>query len=330
MGFERGRHRQDFEFKAAGRIAALQSEMDSHVAAVHSLQSFCSATESVSRREFAVFAQNVHSAHSFPKAIQALEWIPLVTADQRAGYEAAIQAEGFNGFSIHERDMDGVLIPAKDRPEYFPVTYVEPYSGNEAALGFDLGSNPSRHAALREARDSGNPVATQRIILVQEVANQYGFMVFIPVYQTGSMTTTVRQRRQALAGFALGVFRVDDLVNGAWNQAGLQPLSGEDRLLFFDRSAPEGTQALSTLGNSESGAVDPGQLAFTGSLSIGGRVWEATVTSPRQSVLTIWQPWSALMAGLSLTIIVLAYLLLAMQRESRTQLMVEQRTRELS
>jgi hypothetical protein len=144
------------------------------------------------------------------------------------------------------------------------------------------------------------------------------------------MTTTVRQRRQALAGFALGVFRVDDLVNGAWNQAGLQPLSGEDRLLFFDRSAPEGAQALSTLGNSESGAVDPGQLAFTGSLSIGGRVWEATVTSPRQSVLTIWQPWSALMAGLSLTIIVLAYLLLAMQRESRTQLMVEQRTRELS
>jgi signal transduction histidine kinase len=47
-------------------------------------------------------------------------------------------------------------------------------------------------------------------------------------------------------------------------------------------------------------------------------------------VITIWQPWSALMAGLSLTVIVLAYLLLAMQRESKTQLLVEQRTRELS
>ena len=223
-----------------------------------------------------------------------------------------------------------MLIPAEERSEYFPVTYLEPYSGNETALGFDLGSNPSRYAALREARDSGNPVATQRIVLVQEVANQFGFLVFIPVYQTGSVTTTVQQRRQALAGFALGVFRVDDLVNGAWNKAGLQPLSGEDRLLLFDRSAPEGAQALSTLGNSETGAVDPGPLAFTDSLTIGGRVWEATVTSPRQSVLTIWQPWSALMAGLSLTVIVLAYLLLAMQRESRTQLMVEQRTRELS
>jgi signal transduction histidine kinase/CHASE1-domain containing sensor protein len=330
LGFERGRQRQDFEFKAAGLVAALQSEMDSHVAAVHSLQSLYSATESVSRQEFAVFARNERSAHSSHKAIQALEWIPLVTANERAGYEAAIQAEGFSGFSIHERDTEGVLIPARERSEGFPVTYVQPYSGNEAALGFDLASNPSRYAALREARDSGNPVATQRIVLVQEVSDQFGFLVFIPVYRTGSVTTTVQQRTEALAGFALGVFRIGDLVNSAWNKAGIQPQTGENSLFLFDRSAPEGFQALSALGDSETGAVDPGQLTFTDILSIGGRVWEATVTSPRQSVLAIWQPWSALMAGLSLTVIVVAYLLLAMQRESRTQLLVEQRTWELS
>jgi hypothetical protein len=71
-------------------------------------------------------------------------------------------------------------------------------------------------------------------------------------------------------------------------------------------------------------------LAYIDSLSVGNRIWEANFTAPRQSLLAIWQPWSALSAGLSLTIIVLAYLLLAMQRETRTRLVVEQRTRELS
>ncbi len=329
LGSERGRNRQDFEFKSAGRLAALQAEMDSHVAAVHSLQSLYSATESVSRNEFGVFARNEFSTHPTHAPIQAMEWIPLVTVDERDTFEAAVRAEGFNEFTILERRTDGALGPASERKEYFPVTYIEPFPGNEAALGFDLASNPSRYAALREARDSGNAVATQRIVLVQEVGDQFAFLVFVPVYRIGLPVETLPQRRDALAGFALGVFRIGDLINNAWDNAGLQPLTGDNKLFLFDRSAPEGSQALS-MPPGETGAAQSGSLAFTGALNIGGRVWEATITASGQSLFGIWQPWSALLAGLSLTTIVLAYLLLAMQRESKTRLLVEQRTRELS
>ena len=284
LGSEGGRHRQVFEFKAAGRVAALQAEMDSHVEAVHSLQSLYSATESVSRQEFSVFAGNEFSTHT---AIQALEWVPLVKAEERAGYEAAVQAEGFSGFTILERQDDEVLTPAIERPEYFPVTYVEPYLGNEAALGFVLASNPSRYAALREARDSGNPVATQRIVLVQEVADQFGFLLFTPVYQRGVLTSTMQQRSEALSGFALGVFRIGDLVSSAWEKAGVPPLTGYDELALTDRSAPEGSQTLLTPGETPHGTTRSADLAFNDSLNIGGRVWDATMTTSSQSVLTI-------------------------------------------
>ena len=52
VGFERDRHQHEFESKAASRVAALQSEVISHIDVVHSLQSLYSATESVSRSDF--------------------------------------------------------------------------------------------------------------------------------------------------------------------------------------------------------------------------------------------------------------------------------------
>ena len=64
------------------------------------------------------------------------------------------------------------MAPAGIREEYFPVYYVEPRRGNEAAIGYDLASNPTRKQALDQARDSGEMTATGRITLVQETGLQ--------------------------------------------------------------------------------------------------------------------------------------------------------------
>ena len=331
LGFERDRHQQEFDSRSAGRIGALQTEINAHVAVLHSLDSFYSASGSVNRQQFGEFAKNELESYPTPRAIQALEWIPLVTSDERAEFESAVQAEGFAGFAINEQQPDGPLVPAGERLEYFPVNYIEPFTGNEAAHGFDLASNPSRLAALNVARLSGEAVATQRISLVQEQKDQFGFLLFAPAYKKEMPLSTPQQRSDALSGFVLGVFRVDDMVHGAWASSRLLPLAADDGFFLIDRSAPEGSQALMTLaGGGEASEIEPGQLAYTSTLSVGGRIWEARITTLKQPLLSIWQPWSALSAGLSLTIIVLAYLLLAMQRETRTQLLVEQRTRELS
>ena len=107
------------------------------------------------------------------------------------------------------------MVRAGSRPEYFPVYFVEPYATNEAALGFDLATNPARREALTRARDTGDIVATARVVLVQEKIGQYGFLLFDPLYRKGASLNTPEQRRANLVGFVLGVFRIPDVVETA-------------------------------------------------------------------------------------------------------------------
>jgi len=70
------------------------------------------------------------------------------------------------------------MVPAARRAEYFPVYYVEPYAGNELALGFDLASNSARQAAINRSRNTGKLTATARVTLVQDREKQNGVVVF--------------------------------------------------------------------------------------------------------------------------------------------------------
>ena len=101
------------------------------------------------------------------------------------------EKDGLTGFNITEKSKQGIMVPAGLREEYFPVYYVTPLKGNEKALGFDLGSNAVRLAALEKARDSGELVVSGRIKLVQETGNQYGVLAFLPRYRNGVLPDTV-------------------------------------------------------------------------------------------------------------------------------------------
>jgi hypothetical protein len=56
-------------------------------------------------------------------------------------------------------------------------------------------------------------VATERIALVVETGTQAGFLIFIPVYGPEMPLKTVEQRRLALRGFVVGVFRAGDVID---------------------------------------------------------------------------------------------------------------------
>ena len=132
------------------------------------------------------------------------------------------------------------MVRAGPRKEYFPVYYVEPYKGNEIALGFDLASNPIRLKALNLSRDTGELVATARITLVQETSDQFGFMAFKPVYRKGAPINSVEDRRENLQGFALGVFQIGDILKRALMD--LEPCGIHVQL--SDISAPRGERFL--------------------------------------------------------------------------------------
>src|SRR5206468_3801133 len=105
----------------------------------------------------------------------------------------------------------GEVVRAAARDVYFPVYFLEPYQGNEAALGFDLASEPIRLEALDRARDSGEVAVTAKVALVQDVTRQSGLVVVVPIYNKNQALETVEQRRAALRGFVTGVVRVGDV-----------------------------------------------------------------------------------------------------------------------
>ncbi|HEY9639507.1 MAG TPA: CHASE domain-containing protein [Coleofasciculaceae cyanobacterium] len=263
----------------------------------------------VSRQDFADFVRRSLQTYS---GIQALEWAPLVPQTQRLAYEQTVQSEGYPGFKITELGGDGSLVRAAERPYYVPVTYLEPLVGNESALGYDLHSNITRAAAIAQARDTGNITTTGRIRLVQENRDQFGFLMFLPVYQNHQTPSLPALRRQRFTGVLLGVFRVSDVV-----EESLQGLQYEIDFTIYDRSADPAEQFLgrydaarkqvTTLKDklpptSTQPILCPSVQDCTQTLSIGQRQWSIAFSpSIHYAVDTQYGAIATLVTGLLLT-----------------------------
>jgi GAF domain-containing protein/CHASE1-domain containing sensor protein len=319
-GWERERIRLDFETRAMHLAVPIERSVQESIEGLRAISSFLEASGTIGRRQFEAFAKREVAEHP---SIQALEWVPRVRDSERAAYEAAARREGSPDFQITERSSQGQMIRRARRAEYFPVSYVEPFKGNEIALGFDLASNPARLEALERARDTGALAATSRIVLVQETGEQFGFLIFMPIYRPGSSNETVEKRRRNLLGFALGVFRIKELVEASLK--GLDVM-GID-ISISDEAAPASSQRLlfhhaqsgRPLGVQIAGADGAEALAglrWSTVFDVGARQWSVLfVSSPEYlAARRSWQPWGVLAACLLLTTSLAAYLRMSIGR----------------
>ncbi|HXW68399.1 MAG TPA: CHASE domain-containing protein, partial [Dissulfurispiraceae bacterium] len=295
----------DVEFNKAveDRYSALKRELDSDLSVLASVQAlYFTSGKDIERPEFRDFTNHILKQHA---SIQALEWIPRVPDSRREAYERAARREGFPAFQLTERIAQGKMKRAEKRKQYFPVYFVEPYKSNEIALGFDLASNSERLEALEIAGKTGELSATARIILVQENKSQFGFIVFAPIYKKGALINSAQVRWNNLEGFALGVFRIGDIVERAMHY--LKP-EGIDSFIY-DASAPEKEEFLYThssrtrknpLLNQERPKTD---FRNSKTLDVAGRKWMViysaapAFTEARSS----WRSWVFLLAGFAFT-----------------------------
>jgi len=301
-GLEARNARASFDRVALERLDALETKFAVTLNGLTSLCAFYGASQHVKREEFVRFTSSLLKQS---KATQAIEWIPRVPRHLRSSYESAARREGFRSFQFTERSAQGNIRRAGDREEYFPVFYVEPFKGNEKALGFDLASNPARREALERSRVSGRPVATSRVTLVQNTSNQYGFLVFYPVFEGGAVPANEVFRRQALTGFTLGVFQIGDIVENT----GVGPSSGLG-IVIFDRAANPGVRLLYPKRASFDSIGDiPEGFKAVREMSVAGRTWViAAYPLPGAFRASRWSSWLALAAGLFLTSLLTAYL----------------------
>jgi len=323
-----------FDRAAEERTTAIKEAINDRMHILEAVRSFYYASDFVSREEFRTF---VTPFLNRVEGIQALEWIPRVLETERAKYEEDAKRDGIEDFKIIERSDRGHMVPVKRRDEYFPVYFVEPYRGNEAAVGFDLASNSERLTALNKARDTGRSIATERITLVQEKEEKSGFLIFSPLFKKGVPVDTVEERRKNLTGFVLGVFHVGDIVESALTSLQSKYIdiylydknASEDKsFLYYHSSRSRKNVSLPDDVNKDNYVKG---IRYAKPVEVGGRQWEIVCVTTQEFVAMhrTWYPWVVLAAILIITGILAMYFFVSIRRTARIETLIEERTRQL-
>lgn len=205
------RARLNFEKAVQSTTALLQQRMYAYEAILLGGVGLFKASDSVTRGEWRSYTESLELRHILP-GVQGVGYAEVIPADQLQAHINRVRAEGFPGYSVK---------PAGTRNPYTAIIYLEPFDfRNKRAFGYDMFAEPVRHAAMALARDSGEPVLSGKIKLVQETDQdiQAGFLMYAPLYRKGAPIRTVEERRMALRGYVYSPFRINDLVDGLLDQ----------------------------------------------------------------------------------------------------------------
>ncbi|HEX2166499.1 MAG TPA: CHASE domain-containing protein, partial [Longimicrobiales bacterium] len=128
--------------------------------------------------------------------------------------------------------------PEDEIDERHEIRFLEPLDNrNRRALGFDMYSETERRMAIRRARDLAEPAMSGRVRLVQEIYGlpQAGFLIYLPVYASGTVPGTVEERRAQLTGVIYAPFRADDLFAGIFGSEQFPRVA----FTVYDSAAPD-------------------------------------------------------------------------------------------
>jgi len=298
----------------------IQRELDINIEVLASLGNLFKSQKDVTRAQFKKF---VNGSLSKYQSIQALEWIPRVPNHLREAYEERAAKDLTLDFKIKSKNSAGKMVSEKTKKEYFPVYYVEPLLGNLKAVGFDLSSSATRLVSLNQSRKSKRSAATARIKLVQEKGQQFGFLVFLPVWET--------EKEEILKGFALGVYRVGDMLNTA-----LRNVKAQSNLLDIwlvdttDASSSSMTNDKNLLyTNTKLSAVKKDVLHAN--IFIEGRIWTLYVKPSEEFIRKNTSSLPVISFIVSLVLVMLVGYIISLKtlKAKELELLVKEKTKDL-
>jgi two-component system, OmpR family, sensor kinase len=218
--------------------------------------------EALTATSFHRFVEQLDVGRRYP-GVQGIGFTQHVRASQIPELVSRMQQEGFPDFRVW---------PQGPRDDYHSILYLEPLDArNRAAIGYDMMTQPTRAAAMAEARDTGQPVLSGRVTLVQEISGpkQAGFLIYHPVYRGGIVPGTLAERREKLEGFIYAPFRADDLFRGIFGS------ETHPRVLFqvYDGTTISPDALLHDSRGRSLEASATSSRATTVSVNVSGRPW---------------------------------------------------------
>lgn len=202
---QRGADRFDFEVQKA--VQAISKRMQEYEQVLRGGIGLFVSSDEVTREDWRHYVGTLEIERYWP-GIQGIGYAQMIAPAELAEHVATIRASGHPDYAVR---------PPGERDQYSAIVYLEPFSGrNLRAFGYDMFAQETRRAAMSQARDSGAPALSGRVVLVQETEQdvQAGFLMYLPLYRHNLPLDTEEQRRAALRGFVYSPFRAGDLFQG--------------------------------------------------------------------------------------------------------------------
>lgn len=292
-----------------------------HISALIPLKGLYLASNQVQAEDFRVFTADMLGGTD---GITAMSWNQFVPNQERNSFEEAMVKEGFNHFSITEKNKTGQRVPALERPAYVVVTFIEPYSKNRDAQGFDVSSEINRKQALLFANQTGSAAMTAPLSLLQENKESLSYLIFMPVYKTRDVPKTPSMREELLRGYVTALIKVNYQIDTIHEK-----FSKKDFLIRF-ADVTDKEHPINLYDDGKPSSITP---AFYWRLqkNVAGRELELSVM-PTDAYLNkqrSTQSWYVLVGGLLFCSLLGGFLLLVTGRAQYIGSLVEQRTSEL-
>ncbi len=254
-----------FERSVTQTRELIDKRFDSYIALLRSGAGLFATQQEITLPEFQHYVSFLDLANRY-KGVQGLGYSLRVPAEQKDSVVAYMRSQGVSTFT---------LLPDSVRDEYHTIIYLEPEDRrNEAAIGYDMFTIPTRKAAMEKARDMGQPITSGKVILQQETdpRKKISFIIYVPVYSGIALPTTVEQRRAALRGFVFSPFRTGDVF------ASILENQGRDvAVAIYDGNTTDTTALLYSSTGKPVVKSPLSSLISRSTMIIAGRVWTLSI-----------------------------------------------------
>ncbi len=315
-----GLEQQQFRRNATYFETKFKDDVTRHVTSLAAIHAFVSATRGVTRWEFSAYASQILPLNA---GFRAVLWVPRVVKNARQAYEAGLHSDGLYGLRIHEVTDRGLVVAAKDRAYYLPISYVEPFEGNDTLVGLDLSAIPSLSQLLLIAGQTWRVAASAPVShAIVPGASGPTILLAFPVGVPATRDTP----GTAPQGFALGVLQLQSVINEALGSAAV-PVQAA---LASMQPASRAPMVLSS--NTTAKAwLDGAQFTHSTPIDIAGRHFQLLLrsTNHRDSATNFYVPAGATLLVIALTGLLAQSMFAAVLRKRLVERAVVTRTAQL-
>jgi signal transduction histidine kinase len=190
--------------------AAIYRRVTANLGAMFGARGFLLANDAVEQGDWNLYMRKIKGGNHVD-GMRALGFAKYVRPGKREAYSREARQEGVRDLWPEPKDK---------RSAFFPLKVVAPlYEANRKMIGYDAYSDPAHRPVMDRARDTDSPQATRLDYVLPnappdseaDLALKKGFFVYLPVYKRNEPKDTVAERRRALSGFVVGIFKADEL-----------------------------------------------------------------------------------------------------------------------